>query len=471
MIDSGSEISLINEKIILQNQNLTKNIINVPKITIIGANNKKLYEVNKMLSTQIKFYNKVINVNLLIIPNITTDLLMGCDILNKNNCVIDYKERKVIIEGIEIKFENELSIDHKKLNINLCTEKNSELMVKENEYYVNDEKNENNYDIFKCNDEYYDIIKELVMKYKDLITDETRVAENYVHKFEVKDINNFKSKVYPIPYKYKDKVKDEIHNLLKSGIIQNSQSSFINPLVIVKKKSGEIRICLDARNINKFTIPQYESPMNIEAILGRITESSIFSKIDLKHSFWLIPLHKECRKYTAFCVDGVVYEFNVVPFGLQSACAALVRVLHKILDKYDEFCLHFIDDILIHSYDPTQHLKHINIVLNELDKAGLKINLNKCSFYKKIINYLGYIKKKNAKMKKHVKFKKGDLVLIKTLRVANARENKCAKLILPYIGPYVIGNDNGVNSYTIIDPETGITRGIFHISQIYKYYQ
>lgn len=74
--------------------------------------------------------------------------------------------------------------------------------------------------------------------------------------------------------------------------------------------------------------------MNTEAIFGRIIKADIFAKIDIKHSFSLIPLHSNSRDYTAFSVDGVLYCFRVVPYGLQSSCAELVRALQTILDKY-----------------------------------------------------------------------------------------------------------------------------------------
>lgn len=168
---------------------------------------------------------------------------------------------------------------------------------------------------------------------------------------------------------------------------------------MVKKSNGEIRLCLDARNINKFTKPQYESPMNTEAIFGRITYANCFSKIDLKHSFWLIPLDVDSRDYTAFSINGVVYRFRVVPYGLQSSCAALVRALHAILDRYEDFIVHYVDDILVYSQDEDSHLQHINILLRELYEAGLKINLKKCQFFKQDVTFLGFkINKEGVEM-------------------------------------------------------------------------
>lgn len=89
-------------------------------------------------------------------------------------------------------------------------------------------------------------------------------------------------------------------------------------------------------------------------------------------------------------VDGVVYRFRVVPFGTQSATSALLKALHKILNKHEHFTLHYIDDILIFSEDKDSHIKHLEIIIRTLDEAGLKLNLNKCEFYKPEVLYLGY---------------------------------------------------------------------------------
>lgn len=384
LIDSGSEASLVNVNLISKYSDLKNKIITIPKINLIGANNKKLYDTNKMIIMEVNVNNKIIIMELLIVPGVITDIVIGFDILNKYNCIINYETRKICIKGNWIKFEEKLEEkEHSKI-LNLCIEDENKGSY--------EEKKENIADIIiDCEEEYREEIRSLIKKYSNLIKEEMRVAKDFIHKIEVRNIENFKSKTYPIPYRYKNDVEQEIQSLLKKGIIEYSNTPYINPLVIVKKKNGEIRMCLDARHLNKCSVPQYEAPINIDAILGKITESFIFSKIDLKHSFWLIPLDKSSRQYTGFSIDGVIYNFTVVPFGLQSACASLVRVLHRILNKYDSFVLHYIDDILIYSESIQEHMKHLDIVLRELDETGLKINIKKCQFIKTEVTYLGYL--------------------------------------------------------------------------------
>lgn len=105
----------------------------------------------------------------------------------------------------------------------------------------------------------------------------------------------------------------------------------------------------------------------------------------------MIPLHKDSRKYTGFSIEGNIYHFSVVPFGLQSSSAALIRALQAILNKYDSFCNHYIDDILIFSDNEEKHLEHIKMILKTLDEAGLKLNMEKCQFFQRQVQYLGYI--------------------------------------------------------------------------------
>lgn len=149
-------------------------------------------------------------------------------------------------------------------------------------------------------------------------------------------------------------------------------------------------MCLDARKINKITSKQYDSPKNIDVLITKVKKNSIFTKLDLKNSFWLIPLHPESRKYCGFSVDGIVYQFKTVPFSLQSSTAALTCAMSPILDKFNNFCIYYVDDILILSENPEQHLKHIEIIHENLNEAGLKLNLKKCQFYQSKVQYLGY---------------------------------------------------------------------------------
>lgn len=378
LIDTGSEASLISQNLIKKLNISEKEIIKIPKINLVGANSKKLCEVNKSSIIKIYINEEIVNVQLLIVPNMDTEIIIGSDVLEKNKAIIEYENKRIQINGKWVNFEENEDQETKVINTNM--------------YKVEKEDGEEVESIIiDCNDKWKDKVHELIFKYKNLFTKETRVARNYVHRIEVtKDIKSFKTKTYPIPHKYKDRVQIAISQLIKDKIIERSTTPYINPIVVVVKKDGDLRLCLDARTLNKYSIPQYEAPMSIEAILGRITKTAIFTKIDLRHSFWLIPLHVDSRDFTGFSINGEIFRFCVVPFGVQSACSSLVKALHQILNKYESFVLHYVDDILIFSKNSEEHLEHIKIVFHELDNAGLKVNIKKCQFFKEQVIYLGY---------------------------------------------------------------------------------
>lgn len=385
LIDTGSEASIIKTKLIEDLENYENKLIKIPKTTLIGANGRKLCEVSRSIIQKIELKDgKELEMQLLLVNNLEADIVIGIDELTKYKARIDFEEMKIELAGNRIEFEEankeelEVEEDVKKL------------------WHIERSGAIEELELVCGNKEYGKKVKNLIMKYEGLIRKEMRMANNYVHKIEVKGIENFRIRTYPIPYKYRKDVELEIKKMLKDGIIERSNTRYVNPIVVVKKANGELRLCLDARNINQYSVPQYEAPMNVEAIFGRITDTKIFSKIDLKHSFWLIPLDEHSRDYTGFSIDGVLYRFCVAPFGIQSACSALVRALHQILDKFEEFALHYIDDILIFSKDEKEHLRHLEIILKELDKAGLKINQKKCQFYQQEICFLGYKIDKNG---------------------------------------------------------------------------
>jgi RNase H-like domain found in reverse transcriptase/Reverse transcriptase (RNA-dependent DNA polymerase)/Integrase zinc binding domain/Aspartyl protease len=431
LIDTASEGSLINENLVdYNNDNLGKNnIIKIPAITLLGANNKKITKVSKAFTDKIHIGDQQYDMHLLIVENIEVDIIFGTDMLDKYKAKINYENHTIRLNGQEINFEEfECENEEKKNNNNEDNIKENKNMRYLNMNYYDEDLYENKMKInndcevlyeeinkedyeeirkensrrdyeekkklmeieIKCPEKYRKDVNNLFSEHYELFSKENRIARKYIHHIEVKNIEAFRKKSYPIPYHYRNQVNAELQNMVKAGIIERADTVYINPVVIVKKSSGELRICLDARNINQCSVPQYESPISIDSIMGRITNATIFTKLDLKHSFWLIPLDKSSRKYTGFQIDGVVYQFCVIPFGIQSASAGLVRSIHGILDKYDDFVVHYIDDILIFSKDPQEHQRHLKIVVRELDEAGLKLNIGKCEFYQESVKYLGF---------------------------------------------------------------------------------
>lgn len=388
LIDTGSEISLINESIVNGNKEVFQNkCTKISKIRLLNAKGKKFTECSKIINVEFKVKEIGFEGEFVIVEKLGFDVIIGEDILSRLRAKLDFGERSIKLRGTEVQMcsLNEVNIGE---NANKSCIDKVNVVKKTRDKITCEIKRELEID---CPSEYQSTVENLLQNYTSLINYESRIAKDYVHRLQVDEDKPFKCKTYPIPFKRRKKVQEEIQNMIDANIIEAAKTNFINPLVIVSKKDDSIRICLDARNLNKITKSQFDAPQTIDTMLYRIGKNTIFSKLDLKNSFWLIPLHVDSRRYTGFSVDGHIYQFKVVPFGLQSASSALVRAMQLILDKYEKFCLHYIDDIIIFSETEKEHRDHLNIILNALDESGLKLNVGKCEFYKTSVKYLGYL--------------------------------------------------------------------------------
>jgi hypothetical protein len=263
----------------------------------------------------ISLKKQILNLNLLIVNSIPYDIILGGDMLAKYRIEINYDSKLIKIGKTEINFYNteenggiNNEIDIVNSNMSMFKKEqscgfvyNGSCKQRKDSHELNTSVDEEIDKILnKCPQMYCENVKTILYNNKELISYENRIAKNYVHRLEMKNLENFRAKSYPIPYKYQLKIREEIKKMLENNIIEKSRTQYINPVVIVPKSNGDLRICLDARIVNQYTVPQFEAPMTVDSILGHITEARFFSKIDLKNSFWLIPLEQSSRKYCKY---------------------------------------------------------------------------------------------------------------------------------------------------------------------------
>lgn len=176
-------------------------------------------------------------------------------------------------------------------------------------------------------------IKEITMSFKtcgdDLPLTRTNILE---HEIDTGDSVPIRQRYHSVSPYVQAEMDKELERMLRLGVIQPSESPWASPVVGVRKASGELRLCLDARRLNDITKKKaYPLPYK-SRILGQIKGTQFLSSIDLKNSFWQVPLKAESREKTAFTVPGRGhYEFLVLPFGLSNAAQTQSQLMNLVL--------------------------------------------------------------------------------------------------------------------------------------------
>ena len=186
--------------------------------------------------------------------------------------------------------------------------------------------------------------------------------------------------------------KEEIQSMLEKGVIQPSTSPWSAPIVLVTKKDGSIRFCVDYRALNDVTIKDAYPLPRIDASLDALAGNQWFCTMDLMSGYWQIAMDEQDQEKTAFATSLGLYEFKTLPFGLANAPANFERLMESVLRGLQwEECLVYIDDIIIPGISADQCLLRLDHVLQRLESANLKLKPSKCSFFKRSVIFLGHI--------------------------------------------------------------------------------
>ena len=193
-----------------------------------------------------------------------------------------------------------------------------------------------------------------------------------------------------IPGHFKQEVEQQIHEMLQRGIIEESCSPWLAPAVFVRKKSGDIRLCVDYRELNKKTQKDtYLLPLPDE-VQDKLANSSIFSTLDLQCGYWQLPVHPQDRHKMAFCPGMGLFQFKCMPFGLMGAPSSFQRLMNQLFREVP-FVTVYIDDILIHSTNKELHAQHLRQVFDLFSDANLTLRGSKCHLAMSKVSYLGHV--------------------------------------------------------------------------------
>lgn len=201
-----------------------------------------------------------------------------------------------------------------------------------------------------------------------------------------------KQRHYPISPTLQKQVNLELDEMLKAGIVEPSMSPWSSPIVLIKKKDGRYRFCVDYRRLNQVSLPDaYPLPF-VNGILDKLRDGKYLTTLDIRSAYWQIPMAETSKMYTAFTVPNRgLFQFRRMPYGLHNSPATWQRLMDRVFGDLEAYVFIYLDDIIICTPTFEQHLEVLEEVLDRLIKAGLTLNRDKCIFCKPELRYLGYI--------------------------------------------------------------------------------
>jgi hypothetical protein len=184
----------------------------------------------------------------------------------------------------------------------------------------------------------------------------------------------------------------EIDRMLKAGVIEPGQSPWASPVVLVRKKDGSVRFCVDYRRLNAATcFDAYPLP-RIDETLEALGGTRYFSTLDLISGYWQVGLTEEARKKTAFITRNGLFLWNVMPFGLCNAPATFERLMETVLRGLQwRQCLVYLDDVIVFAKTEDEMLERLDTVFGRLLAAGLKFKSRKCALFARQTEYLRHV--------------------------------------------------------------------------------
>jgi hypothetical protein len=236
----------------------------------------------------------------------------------------------------------------------------------------------------------------LLEEYPDIIAKDGELGRVSIckHKIElVPDGKPFKQQVRRVPVHLRAEFEENLKSMLDRGIIRRSKSEFASPVVLVRKKNGQLRICIDYRRLNSITKKDsFPLPNMDDLIHDYLAKSTEFSLGDCAEGYLQVEIAVEDKHKTAFITEWGLFEFEVMPFGLTNAPATFQRMMEVAFEKgLRKFVLVFVDDVIVFSRNFDDHLKHVREMFETFRCCNLKLRIEKCAFAQPQVEFLGHV--------------------------------------------------------------------------------
>ena len=417
LVDSGASGNFISSDFVNQHSLSLQSLSSDQASHVTLADGSQQSAVGVLKDVELRLQSYSTSLDLVAIPLSGYDVILGMPWLEDANPIIDWKEKIIQVKrGEEIHSISSDSSIHLLSHVELDRaikrkqvdsvqaimmrqlESDDQSTQNSNPVNVNTEEQNN----IKEPTEWTETRKQLLHEYRDVFPTDlpsglppTRSVD---HRIELKPGSAPTNRpTYRMSPTELDEVKKQIDQLMESGFIRPSKSPFGAPLLLVKKKDGTMRMCIDYRALNDITIKNSYPLPRIDELFDRLQGAKIFTKIDLRNGYHQIRIYSADVEKTAFRSRYGHFEFLVLPFGLTNAPATFMQLMHDIFRPLlDRSVLVFIDDILVYSSNIEDHRRHVREVLELLRKNQLYAKASKCELIKSRVEFLGHMIDENG---------------------------------------------------------------------------
>ena len=235
-------------------------------------------------------------------------------------------------------------------------------------------------------------LRELLTANEDVCTTQLGRTQVLAHKLFLTQEMPLKQKPYRASPPKLQAMKELIDVMLEQDIIEPSSSAWAAPVVMIPKKTGGMRFCVDYRKLNAVSHTDAYPLPTVQEILESLAGAAVFTTLDLNSGYWQVQMDQASQDKTAFVCKHGLFQFKVMPFGLKNAPATFQRLMERILvELCGRICFVYLDDIIIHSASLTQHFEDIQAVLDALRSANLTVNMKKSHFFCSSLKFLGHV--------------------------------------------------------------------------------
>ena len=248
------------------------------------------------------------------------------------------------------------------------------------------------------------------------------------------DIRPIKKAPYRVGPHAQEVIDSQVKALLDRDLIEESQSPWASPVVVVAKKNGAPRFCCDYRALNAVTtVCAYPMP-RIDDSLDALTGAVWFSTFDLLSGYWQVPLHESAREKTAFVTRSGLYQWKVMAMGLVGASSTFERLMEQTMKGLQwRTCLLYIDDLICFSKTEAEHATRLEEIFSRLRDAGLKIKVSKSKVMQREVEFLGHVVSSEG-----VKMDPGKVsAILNMTEPGNAKEVRAVMGMFSYYRQYI----------------------------------